>query len=123
MKGEASLIDRVKTYVVQSDKKLTIGEVALAMGLKKIELEELFEKGRFFSIVNNLLIKCQFCGIEIQEDNKASFVCQKCIQKFSPISRKVTNEEGSTESKKIIRRKIDPQGKKTRYGFILNYEL
>lgn len=124
LKSEIALVDRVKAHIAKNSKMFTLEELAVIMGTDKAELEELFERGRFFSVANKILIKCKFCGIEIQDEGKTSFVCQKCLQKFSPGTR--TSDSGTseqTEPKKVIRRRIDPASKKTRYGFILGYEL
>jgi len=125
LKTEVATVDKVKMHLQKSSKKLTLDDLAIALDIKKTDLEEMYEKGRFFSVLNKLLIKCKFCGIEIDDDNKNSFVCQKCLQKFSPKMKAHAHAlgESTSLSVKIRRRADDPASKKTRYGFIQNYEL
>lgn len=121
-RAEMRLADSIKSFVLKNEKKLTLDEISDALDLKKTEIEEFFEKGRLFSILPKLIIKCKFCGVEIPDDQKTGFVCQKCMQKFSPATRSnAQNTEDGLEVK--VRQRVDYASRKTRCDFIWNKEL
>ena len=105
----------------------TSGKEANELDINKNELEDLIEKGRLFSIMPKLLIKCRFCGIEIEDDQKSSFVCTKCLNKFSPKGdlakiNALKEEQQKQISEKRVRRTYS-EGPKSRCGFIQNYDF
>lgn len=128
-KAELELVEKIKSFVNKNpNPKTTLEEIINELGINKNELEELIEKGRLFSIMPKLLIKCRFCGIEIEDDQKSSFVCTKCLNKFSPkgdlakINALKEEQQQKEISEKKIRR-IYVQDTKSRCGFIQNYDF
>ena len=128
-KAELELVEKIKSFVNKSpNPKTTLEEIINELGINKNELEELIEKGRLFSVMPKLLIKCRFCGIEIEDDQKSSFVCTKCLNKFSPkgdlakINALKEEQQQKEISEKKIRR-IYVQDTKSRCGFIQNYDF
>lgn len=125
-KHEVELADKVKSYIEESGKaKVTMEEILFITKIPKVEFEKLFEKGRLFSVMNKITIKCRFCGIEFECEQKASFVCPKCIMKFSKKGELGKINQSNQEAKKqetIVRQTIS-DGKTSRYGFIQNYEV
>lgn len=128
-KAELEVVEKIKTFINKKEgQKTTIEEIVAELGINKNELEELIEKGRLFSVMPKLIIKCRFCGIEIEGDQKSSFVCTKCLNKFSPkgdLARinALKEEQYQKEiSEKKVRRTFT-QGSKSRCGFIQNYDF
>ncbi len=128
-KAELELVEKIKSFVNKNpNPKTTLEEIINELGINKNELEELIEKGRLFSVMPKLLIKCRFCGIEIEDDQKSSFVCTKCLNKFSPkgdlakINALKEEQQQKEISEKKIRR-IYVQDTKSRCGFIQNYDF
>lgn len=128
-KAELEVVEKIKTFINKKEgQKTTIEEIVAELDINKNELEELIEKGRLFSVMPKLIIKCRFCGIEIEGDQKSSFVCTKCLNKFSPkgdLARinALKEEQYQKEiSEKKVRRTFT-QGSKSRCGFIQNYDF
>ena len=128
-KAELEVVEKIKTFINKKEgQKTTIEEIVAELGINKNELEELIEKGRLFSVMPKLIIKCRFCGIEIEGDQKSSFVCTKCLNKFSPkgdLARinALKEEQYQKEiSEKKVRRTFT-QDSKSRCGFIQNYDF
>ena len=128
-KGEVDLADRIKNYIQSTEKaKVSADEILLATKIGRGEFEKLFEKGRLFSVMNKITIKCRFCGIEFECEHKAGFVCPKCIMKFSNksgfgnVAKPENAIEESKKRTKIADKHTLPAGQE-RYGFIQNYQL
>lgn len=128
-KAELELVDKIKSFINKNpNPKTTLEEIINEIGVNKNELEDLIEKGRLFSVMPKLLIKCRFCGIEIEGEQKSSFVCTKCLNKFSPkgdlakINALKEEQQQKEASEKKIRR-IYTQDSKSRCGFIQNYDF
>ena len=128
-KAELELVDNIKAFVNKNpQQKTTLEDIINELGINKNELEDLIEKGRLFSIMPKLLIKCRFCGIEIEDDQKTNFVCTKCLNKFSPKGdlAKINALKEEQQQKEISERKIRriyKQDSKSRCGFIQNYDF
>ena len=128
-KAELELVEKIKAFVIKNpNPKTTLEEITNELGINKNELEELIEKGRLFSIMPKLLIKCRFCGIEIEDDQKTSFVCTKCLNKFSPKGdlAKINALKEEQQQKEIFEKKTrrtSTQGSRSRCGFIQNYDF
>ncbi len=128
-KAELELVEKIKAFVIKNpNPKTTLEEITNEIGINKNELEELIEKGRLFSIMPKLLIKCRFCGIEIEDDQKTSFVCTKCLNKFSPKGdlAKINALKEEQQQNEFFERKIrrtSTEGQKSRCGFIQNYDF
>lgn len=128
-RAELELVDKIKAFANQSPAKVTLEEISLGLSLNKNELEDLVEKGRLFSIMSKLSIKCRFCGIEIEDEQKSSFVCTKCLNKFSPkgdlakINTLKEEQQQKELSERRARRTLAHDGSKDRCGFIQNYDF
>lgn len=128
-KAELELVDKIKSFVNKNpNPKTTLEEIVNEIGINKNELEDLIEKGRLFSIMPKLLIKCRFCGIEIEDEQKSSFICTKCLNKFSPKGdlAKINALKEEQQQKEIFEKKIrrtSTQGSRSRCGFIQNYDF
>lgn len=128
-KLEVSLAEKIKAYIATSEKhdkpKVTVDEILKATKIPKKEFENLFEKGRLFSVVSNIIIKCRFCGLEFKcEKQKASFVCPKCIIKFGKQNKSKVNakSEEAKKREKAVKQSV-AKGKMSRYGFIQNLDF
>ena len=127
-KAELELVDKIKSFVNKNpNPKTTLEEIVNEIGINKNELEDLIEKGRLFSIMPKLLIKCRFCGIEIEDEQKSSFICTKCLNKFSPKGdlAKINALKEEQQQKEIFEKKTrrtSTQGSRSRCGFIQNYK-
>ena len=131
-KKELEVIDSIKAFIIKSGKeKCTIEEVSNATGVSQGELEDLVSRGRLFAILPKLSVKCRFCGIELEDDEKSGFTCKKCVLRFSPkvnelekkgLSIKKYEEEARNLNRRL-RGGINTVNSDTRYGFIQNYDL
>ena len=65
-------------------KKVSLDEVSSASGVAKAELEDLIARGRLFTVLPKISVKCRFCGVDLEDDEKTGFTCKKCLLKFSP---------------------------------------
>ncbi len=128
-KAELELVDKIKAFINKNpNPKTTLEEIINEIGISKNELEDLIEKGRLFSVMPKLLIKCRFCGIEIEDEQKSSFVCTKCLNKFSPKGdlAKINALKEEQQQKDFFEKKIRrtyTEGSKSRCGFIQNYNF
>ena len=129
-KAELEVVEKIKTFInKKGQEKTTIEEIVNELGIDKNELEDLIEKGRLFSVMPKLIIKCRFCGIEIEDEQKSSFVCTKCLNKFSPKGdlakiNAIKEEQQKEISERRIRRTYsETDGSKSRCGFIQNYDF
>ncbi len=132
-KKELELIDEIRAFVYSSnEKKVTLEEISSAINLPKAELEDLIARGRLFTILPKISIKCRFCGVELEDDEKTGFTCKKCVIKFSPtvneLEKKGLNirkyEEEARNLNRRLRGGIRTAGETdSRFGFIQNYYL
>ena len=127
-KAELEQVDKIKAFInKRGEGKTTIEEIVNELGINKNELEDLIEKGRLFSVMPKLIIKCRFCGIEIEDEQKSSFVCTKCLNKFSPkgdlAKINALKEEQQKEISEKKARRTYSEGQKNRCGFIQNYDF
>jgi len=131
-KKELEIIDNIKNYIVQLQKnKVPIEEIANAVSLPKTEIEDLIIRGRLFAVLPKISVKCRFCGVELENDEKTGFTCKKCLLKFSPkvneLEKKGLNVQKYQEEAKNINRRLrggmNTADNDTRYGFIQNYDL
>lgn len=127
-KAELEVVERIKAFINSNpSSKTTLEEIITELNINKNELEDLIEKGRLFSLMPKLIIKCKFCGIEIEDEQKTSFVCTKCLNKFSPKGdlakiNALKEEQNQKDFDKKTRR-IFTRDQKNRCGFIQNYDL
>jgi len=131
-KKELDFIDEIKAYIVKSGKdKVTIEEISANVpAASKGELEDLITRGRLFTILPKISIKCRFCGAELENDEKTNFTCKKCLLRFSPkvneLEKKGLNIRSYEEEAKNLNRRLRGgmnTSNSTRYGFIQNYDL
>ena len=117
-KKELELIDRIRGFVNSKSEKSTL-------------LEDLIIRGRLFTVLPKLSIKCRFCSVELQDDEKTGFTCKKCLLRFSPkvneLEKKGLNVQKYQEEAKNINRRLrggmNTTDNDKRYGFIQNYDL
>ena len=84
-KKELDTIDGIKKFVMSAQgKKVSLDEVSSASGVAKAELEDLIARGRLFTVLPKISVKCRFCGVDLEDDEKTGFTCKKCLLKFSP---------------------------------------
>ena len=131
-KKELEIIDEIKKYTLSIQKnKIHIEDIANAVSLPKSEIEDLIIRGRLFAVLPKISVKCRFCGVELENDEKAGFTCKKCLLKFSPkvneLEKKGLNVQKYQEEAKNINRRLrggmNTADNNTRYGFIQNYDL
>ena len=130
-KKELEIIDNITNFVKSSPKeKVTIDEIIQGTGIIREEIEDLITRGRLFVALPKILVKCRFCGVELQDDEKTGFTCKKCLVKFSPkaneLEKKGIQISKAQEAKTLKRRLrggMNTIDSKSRYGFIQNYTL
>ena len=131
-KKELDVIDNIKSYIISTQKKkVGLEEISNALSISKSELEDLIIRGRLFAILPKISIKCRFCGVELEDDEKTGFTCKKCLLKFSPkvneLEKKGLNVQKYQEEAKNLNRRLrggmNTADNNTRYGFIQNYDL
>ena len=131
-KKELELIDSIVAFINKSGKtKVTLEEISTGMNINMTELEDLVTRGRLFKILPKISIKCRFCGVELEDDEKSGFTCKKCLLKFSPkvneLEKKGINiRKYELEAKTLNRRLrggMNSNDNSSRYGFIQNYDL
>lgn len=131
-KKELELIDEIRAYISKANKpKVTLEEISAAVATNTAELEDLIVRGRLFTIIPKLSVKCRFCGVELEDDEKSGFTCKKCVLRFSPkvneLEKKGLNVQKYQEEAKNINRRLrggmNTTDNDTRYGFIQNYDL
>ena len=128
-KHEVDLAEKVKSLIQLNEKigkdKITVPEILKTTKMSEKEFEEIFEKGRLFSVMSKITIKCRFCALEFECDNKPGFICSSCVTKFSEKNKVKRINDSSEEARRrerITRQKI-AKGQQTRYGFIQNLDL
>jgi len=131
-KKELELIDSIRSFVTSTGKdKVLLEEISNACSIPKTELEDLITRGRLFTILPKISIKCRFCGVELEDDEKTGFTCKKCLLRFSPkvneLEKKGLNvrkyEEEARNINRRLRGGINTADSEARYGFIQNYDL
>jgi len=132
-KEELGVIDTIRECVFSFGKqKVTLDEISRAVKIPKADLEDLVTRGRLFSIIPKLSIKCRFCGVELEDDEKSGFTCKKCLLRFSPkvneLEKKGLNIRKYEEEARNINRRLrggmhTTSDNTERYGFIQNYYL
>ena len=123
-KKEVSYTDSIKNFIHSSGKqKVTLDEIIQGTGLKKEEVELLFEKGKLFGVMNKISIKCRFCGIEFECEQKPSFVCQNCLNKFTKKGEINASFKAAQKADLKVRKTSVHFTNESRYGFIQNYEI
>ncbi|MBR2386424.1 hypothetical protein IKA92_03925 [bacterium] len=124
-KQEVEWTDTIKNFIHTSGKaKVPLEEIIQGTGLEKDDVEHLFEKGKLFGVMNKISIKCRFCGIEFECEQKPSFVCPNCINKFTKKELGKINGSFEEKQKQVKARKSSSiAGASSRYGFIQNFEL
>ena len=131
-KKEIELIDEIKKYVFSiQNRKVFLDEISQNVSISKNELEDLIMRGRLFTILTKVSIKCRFCGVELEDDEKTGFTCKKCLLKFSPkvneLEKKGINIQKNQEEARNIKRRLrggmNTTENNSRYGFIQNYDL
>lgn len=130
---EGEIIDRIKGYIISTNKnKVTLEEIAQNVeDMTVADLEDLISRGRLFTILPKIMVKCRFCGAELENDEKTGFTCKKCLLKFSPkvneLQKKGLNIGKYEEEAKTLNRRLrggmNSGSASTRYGFIQNYDL
>ena len=130
-KKELELIDNIVAFVNKSAKaKVTLDEISSAMDIPLVDLEDLVTRGRLFKILPRILIKCRFCGVELEDDEKSGFTCKKCLLKFSPkvneLEKKGLNVRKYEIEARTLNRRLrggmSANDNSSRYGFIQNYD-
>ncbi|MBR3605114.1 MAG: hypothetical protein IKL52_03695 [Candidatus Gastranaerophilales bacterium] len=131
-KKELDVIDNIKSYVVSTQKsKVGLDEISSSLSILKSEIEDLITRGRLFAVLPRISIKCRFCGVELEDDEKTGFTCKKCLLRFSPkvneLEKKGLNVQKYQEEAKNLNRRLrggmNTADNNTRYGFIQNYDL
>ncbi len=123
-KEEVKETDAIKTYIYGTGKtKLTFDEIVTGTGLDKDEVKHLFEIGRLFGVMDKITVKCSFCGSEFECDQKPSFICQNCLNKFKKKGEINASFKGAQNSDLKVRKTSTHITNESRYGFIQNYEL
>ena len=131
-KKELDVIDSIKSFIISNQKeKTTLEEISNALAIQKAELEDLIVRGRLFAVLPKIAVKCRFCGVELENDEKTVFTCKKCLLRFSPkvneLEKKGLNVHKYQEEAKNINRRLrggmNTAGNDSKYGFIQNYDL
>ncbi len=132
-KKELELIDDIRNCVNSIKKdKVTLEDIEQALNIQRAELEDLITRGRLFVVLPKISIKCRFCGVELEDDEKTGFTCKKCLLRFSPkvnqLEKKGLNVLKYEEEARKINRRLrggmnTTADNNTRYGFIQNYDL
>lgn len=131
-KKEVEIINSIKEFIFKTGKdKYPLDEICSNVNISQNDLEDLISRGRLFAILPKLKIKCRFCGVELEDDEKTGFTCKKCLLRFSPkvneLERKGLNitkyEEEARKLNRRLRGGLNTVGSDTRYGFIQNYDL
>lgn len=131
-KKELEIIDRIKAYIKSTGKeKVQIEDITANVDISQADLEDLITRGRLFAILPKISVKCRFCGVELEDDQKAGFTCKKCLLKFSPKVNELEKkglavkkyEEEARNLNRRLRGGINTVEGQERYGFIQNYDL
>lgn len=131
-KKELDVIDSIRKFVAASPKeKVPLEDITEGVSISKSELEDLITRGRLFTVLPKMSVKCRFCGVELEDDEKTGFTCKKCLLKFSPkvneLEKKGLNvrkyEEEARNLNRRLRGGMNTTDNESRYGFIENYDL
>ena len=132
-KKELEVIDSIRGFVLSCGKeKVILEEIEANTKVPKAELEDLITRGRLFVVLPKISVKCRFCGVELEDDEKTGFTCKKCLLRFSPkvneLEKKGLNVRKYEEEARSINRRLrggmnTAADNDTRYGFIQNYDL
>ena len=131
-KKELTLIDDIRNFVFScSDGKVSLEKIAENVSITESDLEDLVTRGRLFTILPKLSVKCRFCGVELEDDEKTGFTCKKCLLRFSPKVNELEKkglsvrkyEEEAKNLKRRLRGGINSADSEQRFGFIQNYDL
>ncbi len=132
-KKELEVIDSIRDYITKSKKdKVSLEEITENVQIVMADLEDLITRGRLFTVIPKLSIKCRFCGVELEDDEKTGFTCKKCLLRFSPkvneLEKKGLNVRKYEEEARNINRRLrggmnTVSDSNSRYGFIQNYGL
>ncbi len=131
-KKELETIDDIRNYIIKTGKtKISLEEVERNVNITKNDIEDLIARGRLFSVLPKLSVKCRFCGVELADDEKTGFTCKKCLLRFSPKVNELEKkglavrkyEEETRKPQRRLRGNIHSVGNDSRYGFIQNYDL
>ncbi len=129
-KKELELIDSISDFALKKNTKVTIDEISAGINVPVDELEDLITRGRLFRILPKVSIKCRFCGVELEDDEKSGFTCKKCLLKFSPKVNELEKKNSQSYDKKArsLNRRLrggmnTVDDTRQRYGFIQNYDL
>ena len=130
-KKEVALIESIRDFISSTKEKVNLETISSALNIPRAELEDLLTRGRLFTVLPKLSVKCRFCGVELEDDEKAGFTCKKCLLRFSPkvneLEKKGLNvlkyEEEARTLNRRLRGGINTTDGDTRYGFIQNYDL
>ncbi|MBQ8848160.1 MAG: hypothetical protein IJ003_04375 [Candidatus Gastranaerophilales bacterium] len=131
-KKELDIIDEIRNYVKNSSKeKISLEDISDSISISKNDLEDLITRGRLFTVLPRLSVKCRFCGVELEDDEKTGFTCKKCLLRFSPKVNELEKkglsvrkyEEEARNLNRRLRGGINTADNQTRYGFIQNYDL
>ncbi len=134
-KKELDIIENIKDVITLSGKdKVSLEELPKMVGIESDELKDLIERGKLYTILPKISIKCRFCGIDLADDEKTGFTCKKCLLKFSPQVNELKKQgidvhKYEQEAKSLNRRLRGgyrtggmPDNSR-RFGFIQNYDL
>ena len=132
-KKELELIDSIDACIKNFNKdKVSLEEISSSMEIPVTELEDLIARGRLFKLLPKISIKCRFCGVELEDDEKTGFTCKKCLLRFSPkvneLEKKGLNVRRYEEEARNLNRRLrggmnTTDNATSRYGFIQNYDL
>ncbi|MBQ1611906.1 MAG: hypothetical protein II085_00350 [Alphaproteobacteria bacterium] len=134
-KKELDTIDNIKAVIQKSEAdKIPLEDLPSMTGLDLDELKDLIERGRLFTVLPRIAIKCRFCGIDLADDEKTGFTCKKCLMKFSPkvneLQKKGIDVHKYEQEAKNLNRRLrggyrtnNTSDNSRRFGFIQNYDL
>ena len=132
-KKENAQIEKIKRYILSSGKtKVVLDDIVKNVPETTSEmLTDMISRGRLFSMLPKISLKCRFCGAELENDEKAGFTCKKCVMKFSPkmdeLEKKGLNVRKYEEEARTLNRRLrggmNSPNSENRFGFIKNYGL
>ena len=68
-KKELDIIDEIRNCVKSSAKdKISLEALSESANISKADIEDLITRGRLFTVLPKLSIKCRFCGVELEDD-------------------------------------------------------
>ena len=129
---ELEVIDGIKNYVKSfKGAQISIDELSKETNISREDIEDLLSRGRLFSILTRISVKCRFWGVELEDDEKTGFTCKNCLMKFSPKVNELEKkglsvkkyEEEARNLKRRLRGGMNTVDNSNRFGFIQNYDL